>query len=119
VLGVASTAGEDLAALALQRGPIAARALRDLNGPPFPVGTEQAWHMFCDLSFARPRANGAGPIAYSEILAYCALTDVLPTQLDLACIAAADSAFFERVNDEARAAEARETVPTKPTPETT
>jgi hypothetical protein len=98
------TVADDLAALALTRGPIAQRALADLQGPPFPPGTGLAWDTFLVLHGRRTSgAHAVNPITPEALQAHCALVDLQLTPCEVLCVYAADDAFLEVVADRLRA----------------
>lgn len=108
--GETRTQSEDLAGLSLTSGPMGARALTDLLGPPFPPGTEDAWDVFLQLHGRRSSgAHAVNPIAPDALLAHCRLTDTMLTPCEVACVYAADDAFLEVVGESLRAASAGRT----------
>jgi hypothetical protein len=104
VNGETRTQSDDLAGLSLVSGPLGARALADLLGPPFPPGTEDAWDTFLQLHGRRSSgAHTVNPITPEAIVAHCTLTDTLLTPCEVACVYAADDALLEVVGERLRA----------------
>jgi hypothetical protein len=107
VHGTTQTQSQDLGGLVALGGPLAARALSDLLGPPFPPGTDDAWDVFLQLHTRRSSgAHAVNPIAPDALLAYCTLTDTMLTPCEVACVFAADDAFLEVVGESLRSASA-------------
>lgn len=105
--GEPRTQSEDLAGLSLVSGPLAARALSDLLGPPFPPGTDDAWDTFLALHARRSSgAHTVNPLTPEALVAHCTLTDTVLTPCEVLCVYAADDAFLEVVGDRMRAAAA-------------
>lgn len=102
--GETRTQLEDLAGLSLTSGPLAARALADLLGPPFPPGTEDAWDTFVQLHGRRSSgAHAVNPLTPEALVAHCTLTETVLTPCEVLCVYAADDAFLEVVGERLRA----------------
>lgn len=74
------------------------QALADLQGPPFPDGTDFAYRVFLALHTVRAHGpSGAFPIAYHELWAYTMLTGDEVTPQDVRLIRIADDVFLEEM----------------------
>jgi hypothetical protein len=81
--------------------------LNDLVGPALPEHTEHAWRAFVELASTRTSgAHGANPITYETIAAFQRVTGETLTDLELACVFAADRAIMHMQHDRLHAAAA-------------
>lgn len=72
-----------------------ASAARELRGPLLPPLAARAWSVFGDLHATRSMGmSGVGPIAYSELDAYCRVTATRLTPCDVQLVRVADDAFL-------------------------
>jgi hypothetical protein len=68
----------------------------ELTPPELPSAMEHLWLWFADLSRGRPHTGfGPGPIPYSEILAWAALTGQRPSPWEVAVLKRLDGVYLE------------------------
>lgn len=70
--------------------------LEHIVGPSLPPYTEHAWHAFLSLCTTRTiGAHGANAISYEELQAYQIVTGDVLTDLEIACVLAADRTVMQ------------------------